>query len=88
VKVTTEVTIETDEVWVIRSSASRGAVWCTECGDQVPLLTPAETTDFAHMSAAAICGLAERGTIHYTRTPEGALLVCIRSVMRYLTRTR
>jgi hypothetical protein len=35
----TEITIETYEIWIIRSSNGRALAWCPECGREVSLVT-------------------------------------------------
>jgi hypothetical protein len=76
----TEVTVETDEVIVIRRSGSTGVAWCPQCAETVRMLTPEEAAVLACGSAREIYRLVEAGKIHNTETDEGLLFVCLKSV--------
>ena len=79
----TEVTIETDEIVVIRSSSSHAAVappMCPQCCDAVPMITPEQATEMVSNNIRAIYRLVEAGRIHNIETAEGLLFVCPRSL--------
>ena len=78
----TEVTIETDELWVIRRSGTVGLAWCPECGKEVDMITTDEAIALTRLDARDIYRRVESGLIHYAKTPGGVALICSRSVMK------
>ena len=74
----TEITVETDRVWIIRKShLTRG--WCVDCGREVDFVDVKE--------AAALCGVNEplifdtddRGC-HCVQAADGSSLICLESL--------
>jgi hypothetical protein len=78
----TEVTIETDEVWVIKRSASGFVVWCPQCGELVSMVTPDEAAILTSLDTRVIYRQVETGLIHYAEMPGGSLLVCFNSIIQ------
>ena len=76
----TEVTIETDEVWVIKRSASGFVLWCPQCGELVSMITPEEAAILAHLDTRVIYRQVDTGLIHLTEMPGGSLLLCVNSI--------
>jgi len=77
----TEITVETDRVWIIRKSHSK-RVWCSECGREVDMVGLKE--------AAALSGTGQpllsdsdggRGW-HWAQATDGSPLICLESLMR------
>lgn len=76
----TEITIETEQVVVVRRRAQTTASWCDGCSAFVRMVTPSEAALLTHISARTIYRQAENGELHFTETPEGTLLVCLASL--------
>ncbi len=76
----TEITIETDEVFIIRQSGRVIEGWCRECAEVVEMITPDEAVIASGLSARALYRRIEEGRLHYTETDEGFLLICLKSL--------
>ena len=72
----TEILVDLDEVFVLRSRQTLSFAWCAECGDQVQMLTPDQAATIAGLSSRIIYRWIEARRIHFTETGEGQLLIC------------
>ena len=75
-----EVTVETDEIAIIRGLQDKVLSLCPECADAVVMMTPDEAALIARTTTREIYRRVEEGSVHPVETPEGFLLVCPRSV--------
>lgn len=75
----TEITIETHESLVLRSSRRLIGVQCTECANQSWLVSPEEAAAFAGVNLRTIFQWVEAHHVHLIRTPAGLVLVCLNS---------
>ena len=78
----TEVTVETDEVTIIRSSQEVFAPLCEECSEAVVMITPEQAAMTTWTSIRAIYRGLEAGWVHHAETPGGSLLVCPDSILK------
>jgi len=78
----TEVTVETDEITIIRCSREIVAQPCTECTQAVVMITPEQAAMMTSTNVRAIFRWLEAGWVHYAETPEGSLLVCPDSILK------
>lgn len=88
---TTEIIIETDEVFVVRAGGAAPhavAGWCAGCGAEAAMLAPEAAARAAAMSARQVYRLVEAGRVHFAETPDGALLVCLSSLVPQATGER
>ncbi|HEY3025304.1 MAG TPA: DUF4124 domain-containing protein [Pyrinomonadaceae bacterium] len=77
----TEVFVETEvEIEVKRRTRRLGPVWCVQCAAPVEMVPPDMAALAAEVSARAVFGWVEAGRVHFTETPDGALLVCLNSL--------
>ncbi len=76
----TEITIETEQVVVIRRQAEINERWCDGCSAIVRMVTPEQVALLTQISARTIYRRVEAGELHFTETPEGALLICLDSL--------
>ena len=76
----TEVTVETDEIVVIRSSQTTVVPLCSQCCDAVPMITAEQAREMLSANTRAIYRWVEEGLIHHLETPEGVVFVCPRSL--------
>ena len=86
-KRTTRIFTETHEVLSVRRHAyapqRRVIVMCEECASTVPLIALEEAMAVAGVSALAIYRMAEAGLIHFRESPEGLVLVCLDSLIKF-----
>ena len=80
---TTEITIETREVWVIRRATAKAQLRCAACDDQLTMVTIDQAVEIVHVSARTIYRWVESGQIHFWETAEGKLLICLNSLPLY-----
>ena len=81
----TEVVVELDEVFVIRSRQTMSFAWCAECGDHVQILTPDQAATSAGLTSRLIYRWIETGRVHFSETSEGA---CSFASARWRNRSR
>jgi hypothetical protein len=80
---TTEIIVETEEVFVLRSSiAAEKPVrcWCARCEMEFETIAPELFASFASVGARIVYRLVETGHLHFAETNEGALLICPNSL--------
>ena len=75
-----EITVERDELSVIKRPVHRALNWCAQCAERVPMVTPDEAVAVAGCSAREIYRWVEAGRVHFTETPQGLLSICLRSL--------
>jgi hypothetical protein len=78
----TEVTVETDEITIIRRSQGVVATTCPQCAGTVAMITPEQAAIVASTNIRAIYRGLEAGWVHYAETPGGALMVCPASILK------
>jgi hypothetical protein len=76
----TEVTIETETTVVLRRGAGELLAWCEDCRALSLMLTPREAAIFAGVTTRLIYARFEDGSLHLQEQPDGALVVCARSL--------
>jgi hypothetical protein len=86
-KIRTVITVETEEVWIIRDRRSPVREWCSECGEQARMVTLAEAVALGGVGSRVIYHRVEAGGIHYAETPAGLLLFCETSLLDPATQT-
>lgn len=77
---TIEITLETDEYFVIRKQRKIMSAWCPQCAREVRVVTVEEAVALTGISSRVIHRRAEAAQIHFTETPAGLLLVCLNSL--------
>jgi len=76
----TEVTIETDEITIIRCLGDDGLIHCRRCGDEIAMVSPERAAAMFLTSVRVIYRWVEAGLVHYDETSCGWPLVCRDSV--------
>jgi hypothetical protein len=76
----TEVTIETEEIVIIRSTQTALLPLCPQCCDAVPLVTPEQAAEIVGATTRVIYRWLEEGRIHDLETTEGLVFICPRSL--------
>jgi hypothetical protein len=78
----TEITIETHQSLVVRSSRRLVGTQCAECAGHSWLVSPEEAAAFAGVKLRTIFHWVEANRIHFAETPAGLVLVCLNSLPR------
>lgn len=79
----TEITVEVDELiqvtadprWLVQA-------WCSACGTEATLVTPAQAAVAAGVSVRTINQWVESDRVHFIETEDGLLLICVSSLER------
>ena len=77
----TEITIEVEEMIHAvdrRDRFLRG--WCSSCGSEALMVAPDQAAAIARVSVRAVNQSVEAGRVHFLETPDGRLLVCVKSL--------
>jgi hypothetical protein len=74
IKRKTEIFVETNRRFVIHEPESAEQIFCLQCAE--PTLTAEQTAELFKVSRRDIYRLIENGTVHFTETESGILLVC------------
>ena len=77
----TEKEVEIHEFYVVRSPSGSLPVLCGECstGDAV-MLAPDHAALLTHVPVRMIFRWVESGLVHFKETPNGSLIVCLKSL--------
>jgi len=80
---TAEVTIETEENVVLRTTKGRqtSLMWCPACRRQVEMVTPEQAAEIAGVSTRTIYRWVEGGSVHFNED-NGRLWVCVAAFSR------
>ena len=78
----TEITVEYNQVVVIRRPEGLVEAWCDRCAERVNMITTEAAAVLANSDTRAIYRRIEAGAIHFAETPEGMALVCLNSLLR------
>ena len=78
----TEITIETDRVFVIRRRTGVQTAWCLRCNELVEMTTPDDAAKLGGISSRTVYRCVEAESLHFTETHDGSLLICLNSLHR------
>jgi len=78
----TEITVETDQVLIIRQRRSGVRAWCDGCAEQVKMARAEEAAALAGVTARTIYRWVEAEKVHFTETPDGSLFICLNSLLK------
>jgi len=78
---TTEITFETDELFIVRRRDRSTNRRCETCGAQVQMLTLAEAAAITRTSDLAIRSRIDSRVLHSTETLDGQVLICLNSLL-------
>ena len=77
----TEITIETNQVLVVRRRSQVTLAWCVSCDQRVRMVTPDQAAVVAGVSMRTINRWVEADRLHFTETADGILFVCLISIL-------
>lgn len=72
----TEITIETERTFVIRSARTQSRAWCGRCGRMIPMVTADEAARLARVTSRTIYRWVEANRIHFNEMADGRMLIC------------
>jgi excisionase family DNA binding protein len=76
----TEITVETRQLFLLRSVGNGVQAWCAKCTPSVRMISPEQAAALAGVSTRTIYALVEAGKVHFIETSAGLLLVCLDSL--------
>lgn len=80
-KIRTDITVETEEILIIRWRRNLARPECAWCGERTRMISLEEAIALGGVSSRAIYRRVAAGEIHYEETPGGLLLVCPNSLL-------
>ena len=83
----TRITIDTDSLLVVRGRKSLQA-WCPQCGAEAEMIPLHEVGVISNLPPADVQVWMESQDLHHTRTADGALLICLNSMLKRVHRSR
>jgi len=78
---TTEITFETDELFIIKRRDESTRIRCETCGALVQMVSLAEAASISRVNELAICEQVKARVLHSRVTPEGQVLICLNSLL-------
>jgi hypothetical protein len=82
----TEITIETDQIVVVRKRQLPVRSWCRECGREVEMVDVKEAEALTGAPQAMLSSAGEHRGWHWSQAEDGSPLVCLDSVLRSKSR--
>ena len=77
-----EMLVATNRRYIIRQPASGKQITCAECGE--PMLTTEQAAKIFGIKQRRIFQIIETEAAHFTETETGAVLICIKSLAKFL----
>ena len=81
IKKRSETIIETHQLHVLHRRAPAPDAWCETCSALTQRVTADEAALLARTTVRTIYRSIEAGELHVTEPPEGALLICLPSLL-------
>jgi hypothetical protein len=78
----TEISVQTDEAFIIHRRAGSTQASCAQCGPSAPMVTPEEGAILFEIPVRAIYREIEGGQLHFQETPAGSVVVCLDSLQK------
>ncbi len=78
----TEITVQTEESFILHRSSGSPPASCAQCGAVAPLVTPEEAAVLLDVAVRTIYREVEAGQLHFEETPAGSVLVCLNSLRK------
>jgi len=78
---TTEITFETDELFIIKRRDESTHIRCEACGALVQMVSMAEAASITDVNELVIHEQVKARLLHSTVTPEGQVHICLNSLL-------
>jgi hypothetical protein len=75
-----EITVETEELLIIRRNRAASTEWCEACSEAVEMLRPERAAAICGVSTRTIYRRVESQSVHYIETPDGLVWICPNSL--------
>jgi len=82
----TKVTVETERVFIFRSSGELQSGWCVRCAAEAQMAPVTEAAREAGLSELVIYQLLDARTLHFREDADGRVLVCLNSLFEIDTK--
>ena len=76
----TEITVQTEEAFVLHRSSGSPQASCAQCGALAAMVTAEEAAVLFGVAVRAIYREIEAGELHFEETAAGSVLVCLNSL--------
>jgi hypothetical protein len=77
----TEITVETDQVFVIRPHRSPHHAWCSECAEPSSLVPVHQAAQLIRVHSRRVYGWMAADQLHYREMEDGRLLICLNTLL-------
>jgi excisionase family DNA binding protein len=71
-----EITVETDEIVVLKGTPGAVRTHCPVCRREVRMISPEQAARIAGVSLRTIYRWIEAGNVHFSQTPGGSSMIC------------
>ena len=78
----TTITVQRERLLVITPGRGRIEGWCERCRSEVLLMRVEEAAVTADITQRALFRLIEAGKLHFAETSDGAVLICLNSLLQ------
>jgi hypothetical protein len=75
------ITVENERLLVV-SQRQGSESWCQDCNGKARMLRPGEAAALADVSDRTIFRQIESRRLHFTETSDGAVLICLNSLLK------
>ena len=82
----TEITIETDRIFVLSRRKVSVVSWCGECRQRTTMVTVDDAATIAGVTSRTIYRWADAEKLHFTETADGVLMICRASLSEIIAR--
>ena len=79
-KRTTEIKVESEEIFLLRSLQKPIRAWCTKCAAEVRVVSPEEAARVAGVDTRTIYRWVEAGKVHFAEVADGKMFICLQSL--------
>lgn len=77
-----EITVEFNQVVVIKKPEGLVVQWCPVCEGRVHMITPEAAAVLSNVDTRTIYRRIDASAIHFAETSEGPVLVCLNSLLK------
>ncbi|HUQ34448.1 MAG TPA: hypothetical protein VM095_20165 [Pyrinomonadaceae bacterium] len=75
-----DITVEFSQVVVIKKPEGLIVLWCPVCEERVNMITAEAAAVLSNVDTRTIYRRIEAGTLHFTESQEGLVLICLNSL--------
>lgn len=77
-----EITVELNQVVVIKKPEGLVVLWCPACNERVNMITPEAAAILSNVDTRTIYRRIDAGTLHFAETSDELALVCLNSLLK------